>query len=65
MCGGLPENLADAIFADPPYFLSNNFCIRTSNGHIRDFDKGEWDRVRTRKKFIHLTQSGLLRVTEY
>ena len=47
MCGGLPENLADAIFADPPYFLSNNFCIRTSNGHIRDFDKGEWDRVRT------------------
>ncbi len=47
MCGGLSENLADAIFADPPYFLSNNFRIRTSNGHIRDFDKGEWDRVRT------------------
>jgi len=47
VCQLLPQNLADCIFADPPYFLSKGFFIRTKDGHKREFDKGEWDRIRT------------------
>lgn len=47
VCQLLPQNLVDCIFADPPYFLSKGFSIRTINGHKRNFDKGDWDRIRT------------------
>ncbi|MCR4664998.1 MAG: site-specific DNA-methyltransferase [Paludibacteraceae bacterium] len=48
VCGGLSDNSVDCIFADPPYFLSKGFKIRTKNGYIREFDKGEWDKIRSR-----------------
>ena len=47
ICLQLPQNTIDSIFADPPYFLSKGFSIRTINGHKRNFDKGDWDRIRT------------------
>lgn len=52
VCQQLSANMADCIFADPPYFLSKGFSVRTINGHRRNFDKGDWDRVRTQKE-IH------------
>lgn len=48
VCGGLSDNSVDCIFADPPYFLSKGFKIRTKSGYIREFDKGEWDKIRSR-----------------
>lgn len=46
ICQQLPEQTIDTIFADPPYFLSKGFYMRTKSGYKREFDKGEWDRVR-------------------
>lgn len=36
----------DMIFADPPYFLSQGVTKRI-NGTWKNFEKGEWDRVRS------------------
>ena len=33
----------DMIFADPPYFLSKGFTMK-SKGRVKCFDKGDWDR---------------------
>ena len=41
---GLEEKV-DMIFADPPYFLSKGFTMR-SKGRVKCFDKGEWDKER-------------------
>ncbi len=41
----LPENSIDLIFADPPYFLSNN-GITCHAGRMVSVNKGEWDRSR-------------------
>ena len=38
----------DMIFADPPYFLSTGNGKININGQYIKFDKGHWDRVRTR-----------------
>ena len=38
-----PENYVDMIFADPPYFLSND-GISCSGGKKVSVNKGEWDR---------------------
>ena len=38
----------DMIFADPPYFLSTGNGKVNINGQYIKFDKGNWDRVRTR-----------------
>ena len=38
----------DMIFADPPYFLSTGNGKVNINGKYIKFDKGNWDRVRTR-----------------
>lgn len=38
----------DMIFADPPYFLSTGNGRVNVNGHYIKFDKGLWDRVRSR-----------------
>lgn len=38
----LPKNSVDVIFADPPYFLSNN-GITCSNGKMVSVNKGSWD----------------------
>jgi site-specific DNA-methyltransferase (adenine-specific) len=37
------SNTIDLIFADPPYFLSNN-GLSIKNGKIVSVNKGEWDR---------------------
>jgi tRNA1(Val) A37 N6-methylase TrmN6 len=41
----LPEGIVDLIFADPPYFLSNN-GITCHAGKMVSANKGEWDRSR-------------------
>jgi len=40
-----PEGRFDAIFADPPYFLSNG-GISCQNGRMEKVDKGDWDKSR-------------------
>lgn len=40
----------DMIFADPPYFLSTGNGKVNVNGQYIKFDKGQWDRVRSRDK---------------
>lgn len=40
----------DMIFADPPYFLSTgNGKVNISGQYIK-FDKGQWDRIRSREE---------------
>jgi site-specific DNA-methyltransferase (adenine-specific) len=41
----LPENTVDLIFADPPYFLSNN-GITCHASRMVSVNKGDWDRSR-------------------
>jgi site-specific DNA-methyltransferase (adenine-specific) len=41
----MPENWVDVIFADPPYFLSND-GITCHAGRMVSVNKGEWDRSR-------------------
>ena len=41
--GQLPDNSVDAIFADPPYFLSNG-GISVQRGKQVCVDKGDWDK---------------------
>ena len=43
----LDSDSIDAIFADPPYFLSTGKGTVTIKGRPIKFDKGEWDRVRS------------------
>jgi site-specific DNA-methyltransferase (adenine-specific) len=39
----IPEESIDVVFADPPYFLSNN-GITCHAGRMVSVNKGEWDR---------------------
>ncbi len=41
----IPEGVVDLIFADPPYFLSNN-GITCHAGKMVSVNKGDWDRSR-------------------
>jgi site-specific DNA-methyltransferase (adenine-specific) len=41
----IPENTVDLIFADPPYFLSND-GITCHAGRMVSVNKGQWDRSR-------------------
>jgi len=41
----IPENTVDLIFADPPYFLSND-GITCHAGKMVSVNKGAWDRSR-------------------
>jgi site-specific DNA-methyltransferase (adenine-specific) len=41
----IPENCVDLIFADPPYFLSND-GITCHAGRMVSVNKGAWDRSR-------------------
>ncbi|MEO6785721.1 MAG: site-specific DNA-methyltransferase [Chthoniobacteraceae bacterium] len=43
--GQYPDGVFDAIFADPPYFLSNG-GITCKSGRMVSVDKGEWDKSR-------------------
>jgi site-specific DNA-methyltransferase (adenine-specific) len=40
----------DMVFADPPYFLSTGNGRVNVNGQYIKFDKGQWDRVRSREE---------------
>ena len=44
------DTKVDMVFADPPYFLSTGNGTVNINGSYIKFDKGPWDRVRTRKE---------------
>lgn len=48
-CNIIPtlNNKVDMIFADPPYFLSTGKGSVKIGSRYIDFDKGEWDRVRS------------------
>ena len=50
VCANLPEKSVDGVFADPPYFLSKGFTIKTKSGYVREFDKGDWDKVRSKEE---------------
>ena len=46
----LLESPIDMIFADPPYFLSTgNGTVKIGNRYV-SFDKGDWDRVRSKEE---------------
>jgi site-specific DNA-methyltransferase (adenine-specific) len=51
----IPENCVDLIFADPPYFLSND-GITCHAGRMVSVNKGEWDRPSTLLGAVHSTQ---------
>ena len=48
----IKDNKIDLIFADPPYFLSNN-GLTIHSGKIVSVNKGEWDKKENYKD-IHL-----------
>ena len=39
----MPAGSVDAVFADPPYRLSNG-GVTVKSGRVRSVDKGAWDR---------------------
>ena len=54
----LPDNSIDAIFADPPYFLSNG-GISVQSGKQVCVDKGEWDKGGTPESIYLFNQQWL------
>lgn len=44
------ETKVDMIFADPPYFLSTGNGRVNINGEYIRFDKGKWDRIRSKEE---------------
>ena len=45
LAGANPDGFADAVFADPPYFLSNN-GVTCQSGRMVSVNKAQWDRSR-------------------
>lgn len=54
----LPDNSLDAIFADPPYFLSNG-GISVQSGKQVCVDKGDWDKGGTPEYIYHFNKQWL------
>ena len=54
----LSDNSIDAIFADPPYFLSNG-GISVQSGKQVCVDKGEWDKGGTPESIYQFNQQWL------
>lgn len=48
---GIKEESIDMIFADPPYFLSNN-GITCQSGRMVSVNKAEWDKISNPNNFI-------------
>jgi site-specific DNA-methyltransferase (adenine-specific) len=46
----------DMIFADPPYFLSSGKGTVKINGRYINFDKGAWDRQRSKKEIYEFNK---------
>ena len=55
------DNSVDAIFADPPYFLSNG-GISCQNGRMVCVDKGEWDKGGTPEHIYEFNKQWLAAV---
>lgn len=51
----MKPNYVDLIFADPPYFLSND-GLSIHNGQVVSVNKGEWDKKQNYKDVISFTQ---------
>lgn len=56
-------NSVDMIFADPPYFLSNN-GLTLKNGTIQSVNKGDWDKFTTDNETYVFTYQWLSQVRE-
>ncbi|MFX0008403.1 MAG: DNA methyltransferase, partial [Candidatus Hermodarchaeota archaeon] len=52
------SNKFDLIYADPPYFLSNN-GITCSSGKMVSVNKGEWDKSQGFEEDINFTDTWL------
>lgn len=53
------DSPVDMIFADPPYFLSSgNGTVKIGNRYI-SFDKGDWDRVRSKEEVYRFNHQWL------
>mgnify|MGYP005750251847 CR=1 FL=1 len=49
----------DMIFADPPYFLSSgNGTVKVGNRYV-SFDKGDWDRIRSKEEIYQFNYQWL------
>ena len=58
------EKTFDMIFADPPYFLSNN-GLTCSGVKMVSVNKGKWTRLYQLKKNMNLINIGLKNVIEF
>ncbi len=54
----IQSNSIDMIFADPPYFLSNN-GLSINSGKIVSVNKGEWDKPKHYDNIIEFTRNWL------
>lgn len=55
----LSATAVDMIFADPPYFLSSGNGTVKINGRYINFDKGEWDRQRSKEEIYDFNKQWL------
>lgn len=53
------EEKVDMIFADPPYFLSSGNGTVKINGRYINFDKGAWDRQRSKEEIYDFNKRWL------
>lgn len=58
----LDSNSVNMIFADPPYFLSND-GLSIKNGKIVSVNKGEWDKPKSYQDTLQFTKSWLAECT--
>ena len=52
----MKDNSIDMIFADPPYFLSND-GISNSGGHVVSVNKGDWDKINSLEDKHHFNRT--------
>jgi DNA modification methylase len=55
----LIKGSVDMIFADPPYFLSSGNGIVKIGDRYHNFDKGDWDRVRSKEEIYQFNYQWL------
>lgn len=55
----LIDTSVDMIFADPPYFLSSGNGTVKVEGRYINFDKGEWDRIRSKEEIYRFNHKWL------
>lgn len=57
------EQPINMVFADPPYFLSND-GLTVKNGKVQSVNKGDWDKFSTEKEIYEFTYDWLFKVRE-